>query len=183
VTAPMIALLDNDPSFLSLMHDVLTDEGYRTLRWCAGECEDAHALLRRAQPQLIILDLALKQRDDGWNCLTRLWEDRETTRIPAIIVSGRSEDMPMQTDILRAMHCQVMRKPFRLHDLRDLHDLHDLLIAVERAIGRSPTKCARGEGIYPAPSGDACALDVSANPARAMQGSHFLPNPTVIMPN
>ncbi len=183
MTAPMIALLDNDPFFLSLMHDVLTDEGYRTLRWCTGECEDVHVLLRRAQPQLIILDLALKQRDDGWECLTRLWEDHETTRIPTIIVSGQPEVLPVAADMLRAMHCQVVRKPFRLHDLRDLHDLHDLLTAVERAIGRLPMKSACDEGVYPPSSGNTCALDVSAGPAYAMQKSHLLPDLTMIVPN
>ncbi len=152
--APMIALLDNDPSFLSLMHDVLTDEGYRTLRWCAGGCEDTHALLRCAQPQLVILDLWLEQRDDGWNCLKRLWGDFETTQIPTIIVSGQPEVLPVTADVLRAMHCEVVRKPFRRHDLRDLCDLHDLLAAIERALGRSPMKCTRSEGAYGMPSDD-----------------------------
>ncbi|MGI8688051.1 MAG: response regulator [Thermomicrobiales bacterium] len=181
--APIIALLDNDPFFLSLMHDVLTDEGYCTLRWCAGGCDDAHALLRRAQPQLVILDLALKQRDDGWEFLKRLWGDFETTQIPTIIVSEQPEALPVTADVLRAMRYQVVRKPFLLHDLRDLRDLHDLLTAVEQMIGRSPTKCARGEGVYPVSSGDACVPDVPAAPAHAMQESQLLPDPTMMMPN
>ncbi|MDQ2786857.1 MAG: response regulator [Chloroflexota bacterium] len=183
MTAPMIALLDNDRSFLSSMHDVLADEGYRTLRWCAGECEDAHALLRYAQPQLIILDRSLQQRDDEWNRLTRLRGDRERAWIPAIILSGQPERAPMKGDVPQATHCQVVRKPFRFHDLRDLRDLDNLLAAVERAIGRSPAKYARGEGMYPTRSDDVCVLDLSADPAHAMQGSHLSLNATVIVPN
>ncbi|GEM_PF-1525907 len=164
----MIALLDNDPSFLSLMHDVLTDEGYRTLLWHPEKGSDVHALLRRAQPHLVILDLLLKQRDSGWDLLKRLWADFETTQIPAIIVAGEPEVLPVKVEVLRAMHCQVVRKPFRLHDLRDLHDLHDLLAAIEHVLGLSPVKCERHEGTYAA-SGDLFVLDAADDSADAVQ--------------
>ncbi|MHB8644315.1 MAG: response regulator [Thermomicrobiales bacterium] len=165
MTAPMIALLDNDPSFLSLMHDVLTDEGYRTLLWHPEEGSDAHALLRRVQPHLVVLDLWLKRRDDGWDFLKRLWADFDTTQIPAIIVAGQPDVLPAKVDVLRAMRCQVVRKPFHLHDLRDLHDLHDLLAAIERVLGLSPVKCRRGEGAYAVASGDPFVMDGSDDPA------------------
>ena len=38
MTAPVIAVLDNDPAILSLMHDLLTEEGYRTLRFPPEGC-------------------------------------------------------------------------------------------------------------------------------------------------
>jgi len=103
MTAPVIAVLDNDPSFLSLMHDLLTDEGYRTLRWHASEWARAHALLRRLQPHLVILDLWMEERDDGWAFLKRLWGDVETTHIPALIVTGEPELLPVQADVLHAL--------------------------------------------------------------------------------
>lgn len=155
MTAPMIALLDNNPSFLSLMRDVLVEEGYRALLWHPDDGGDPHALLRYAQPHLVMLDLCLERRDDGWNLLKRLWGDSETTQIPAVVLSGRPEMLSVRMGMLRAMHCQVVRKPFRLHDLRDLCDLHDLLAAIERALGSSPLKCARGEGAYTVPLGEA----------------------------
>jgi len=179
----MIALLDNDPSFLSVMHDVLTDEGYRTLLWHPEEGSDAYALLRRAQPHLVVLDLWLKRRDDGWDFLRRLWGDFETTQIPAVILSGQPEDLPVKANLLRAMHCQVVRKPFRLHDLHDLRDLHDLLAAIERVLGRSPVKCARGEGAYVAPSGVPFVVDRPVDLADAGQGSQSSPCPDMISPN
>jgi CheY-like chemotaxis protein len=155
MAAPTIALLDNDPSFLSLMHDVLTDEGYRTLRWCATEGSDAHAMLRCAQPHLIILNLRLIRRDDGWDFLKRVWGDLETTHIPTILLVRQLNVLPVKADVLRAMHCQVVRKPFHRHDLRDLRDLHDLLAAIEGFLGCSPVKCAHGEGVYATLSGAA----------------------------
>lgn len=135
MTAPMIAVLDNDPSFLSLMHDLLTDEGYRTLRWRASEGARAHALLKRLQPHLVILDLWLAERDEGWTFLKRLWGDVETTHIPAIIVTGEPNLLPVRVDVLGAMHCQLVRKPF---------DLKDLLDAIAKVLGPSPVQWDRG---------------------------------------
>lgn len=117
MTAPVIAVLDNDPSFLSLMHDLLTDEGYCTLRCRPDDVLSAHALVKRARPALVILDLWLAERDDGWAFLTHLWGDRETTYIPALIVTGEPVLLPEHATALRAKHCPVVQKPCDLQDL------------------------------------------------------------------
>lgn len=117
MTAPVIAILDPDPSFLSLMHDLLAGAGYRTLLWQVQQKADAHVLLRHAQPDLIILDLWREEHDDGWEFLKRLWGDAETTRIPAIIVSEVPEYLPVRADVLRALHCEIVRRPFNQRDL------------------------------------------------------------------
>jgi len=158
MTAPVIAVLDNDPSFLSLMHDLLTDEGYRTLRWHASEWARAHALLRRLQPQLVILDLWMEERGDGWTFLKRLWGDAETTHIPAVIVTGEPESLPVQADVLHALHCQVLRKPF---------DLQDLLAAIAAVLGPSPMQWNRGLRPHAIPSADPSVADLSRHPLAA----------------
>lgn len=104
MTAPVIAVLDNDPFFLSLMHDLLTDEGYTPLLWHASEWARAHALLRRLRPHLVILDLWMEGRDDGWAFLKRLWGDAKTTHIPTVIVTGEPQSLPVQADVLHALH-------------------------------------------------------------------------------
>lgn len=163
MTAPMIALFDSNPFFLSLMHDVLTDEGYGTLLWHPDDGGDPLALLRRAQPHLVIVDRSLERRDGGWDLLKRLWGDFETTQIPAVILTGQWESLPVRANVLRAMHCQVVRKPFLRHDLRDLCDLHDLLAAIEQVLGSSPLKCIRGEGAYTASLGDPMVMELSGD--------------------
>jgi DNA-binding response OmpR family regulator len=129
MTAPVIALLDNDPALLSLLHELLTDEGYGTLRCGTDDLLSAHALVRRACPVLVILDLWLQERDDGWAFLKRLWGDLETTHIPVVIVTGEPDVLPVRADLLRAMHCAVVKKPF---------DLQDLLDAIAAVLGPSP---------------------------------------------
>ncbi len=134
-TAPVIAVLDNDPSFLSLMHELLSEEGYVPLLWDASAQPDPHALLRQMQPALVILDLWIERRDDGWALLKRLWADVETMHIPAVIVTGEPVVLPVRTELLRAMHCAVVRKP---------NDLQDLLTAIATVLDSSPVRGKRG---------------------------------------
>ena len=49
MTAPTIATLDNDPSFLAVMHDLLAAAGHRTLRCRPRDVTNAHAVVRRAR--------------------------------------------------------------------------------------------------------------------------------------
>jgi CheY-like chemotaxis protein len=136
MTAPMIALLDNDPPFLSAMHDLLTGEGYRTLRCRPDDVLEAHALVRRFQPALVILD-RWWQGDDGWDFLKHLWADPRTTHIRVVLTAG--EEAPsssLHSEILRAMRCRLLRTPM---------DRDGLLRAVEAvlgppSIGRAPDR-------------------------------------------
>ncbi len=149
MTAPAIAVLDNDLSFLSSMHDLLTGEGYRALLWHTQAERDLHTLLRRAQPALVILDLWIEKRDDGWEFLKGVWGDVETTHIPAVIVSGKQALPPVRVDVLRAMHCPVVRTPF---------DLPDVLVAIAQVLGPSPVRWDRGMRTCASASADGCTM-------------------------
>lgn len=143
MTAPIIALLDSDPAFLTAMHDLLTGEGYRPLRWCACAGVELLPLLRDARPDLVIVDLDLGgERRGGWEVLMRLWGDCETTDIPAIVLTGAAAMPPVRGSVLRAMRCRGVPRPFAHGDLRDLRDLCELLAAIEDALRPSPARRA-----------------------------------------
>ncbi len=118
MTAPCIALLGNDSSSLSSMRDLLIAEGYRTLRCRPQEVTDAHAVVKRAQADLVILDLWTVPRQDGWAFLRRLWTDIDTTHLPAIVVAGETDIVPIAADLLRTMRCRVLRRPLDARALR-----------------------------------------------------------------
>ncbi|MDQ2784269.1 MAG: response regulator [Chloroflexota bacterium] len=126
MTAPRIALLDNDPAALSLMHELLTNAGYRTLRCRPNDVISAHALVKHAPPALVILDLWVATHDGGWAFLQHLWSDRDTAQIPALIVTGEPVLLPMHAATLHAKRCSVVRKPF---------DRQDLLTAIATILG------------------------------------------------
>lgn len=140
---PRIILLGNDSSSLSTMHNLLVDAGYRTLRCRPRDVTDAHAVVKIAQADLVILDLWMAKREDGWAFLARLCADLKTAHIPAIIASGKPEMLPGQADLLGAMQCHVMVKPF---------DTEELLRTVERMLGPSPVTLARGHDRHVVPA-------------------------------
>lgn len=142
MTAPRIVLLGNDDAPLSAMHALLTAEGYRTLRCRPRDVTDAHAVVKRTQADLVILDLWLAKRADGWAFLRRMCADLGTMHIPAIIASGQPEMLPGQDALLRTMACQVMARPF---------DSQELLRAIETVLGPSPVRSNRGPPVH-APS-------------------------------
>lgn len=133
MTAPRIVILGNDFSTLSTMRDLLSEEGYRTLRCRPQDVTDAHAVVKRAQADLVILDLWMARREDGWAFLRRMCADLETMHIPAIIASGRPEMPPGATELLRTMACHVMVTPFHIRELLD---------AITAALGPSPVRAA-----------------------------------------
>ncbi len=148
MTAPIIALLDNDPAFLTVMHDLLTDEGYRTLRWHACEGADPLTLVREARPDLVIVDLDLGgERRGGWGVLMRLRGDLATTDLPAIVVAREPTPLRVPEGVLRAIRCRVVRKPFSHRDLRDLRDLIALLATIEDVLSPSLARRAHGDDV------------------------------------
>ena len=129
MTTPRIVLLGNDDAPLTAMHTLLTDAGYRTLRCRPRDVTDAHAVVKRAEANLVILDLWLAKREDGWAFLARMCADLATAQISAIIASGQRETLPKQAEMLRTLQSHVLVKPF---------DAQELLRAIEAALGPSP---------------------------------------------
>ena len=124
--APDIALLDNDPSFLSAMHDLLTTAGYRTLCCRPDDALDAHAVVKRSQPALIILDRWWRRGNAGWEFLKTLWADPQTTHIGVVLIAGEAVAPSLQADLLRATRCQMVCTPV---------DDREVLCAIEAVLG------------------------------------------------
>jgi CheY-like chemotaxis protein len=147
MTAATIALLDNDPAFLTVLHAVLSDEGYRTIRWHACAGDGPPASLCDARPDLVIVELDLGgERRGGWELVKRLRGDPATTDIPAILLADASAALPAQAGVLRAIRCWAVRKPFLHRDLRDLRDLCELLAAIEGALDPARMRRTPGAG-------------------------------------
>lgn len=135
MTTPIIVLLGNDSASLAALHALSATAGYRPLRCRPQEVTDAHAEVKCARADLVILDLWAARGEDGWAFLRRLWADIDTTHIPAIIVTGEADSVPMDGDVLWTLHCQVLRKPL---------DAAALLRTIAAALRPSPALHARG---------------------------------------
>jgi DNA-binding response OmpR family regulator len=82
---PLITILDDEPAIRTMLSEALEDAGYDTLTFArAAEFE---AALRRATPDVCLVDLSLPDRD-GLSLVHRLALEQGAT---VIIISGRAQ--------------------------------------------------------------------------------------------
>jgi DNA-binding response OmpR family regulator len=90
VQVTKILIVDDDPEIRDLLAEELHDLGHESL--CAADATQALSLVRREQPDLVLLDLRLPG-EDGFSVLVRLQRIAEVAHVPVIVFSGmRSSD-------------------------------------------------------------------------------------------
>ncbi len=123
---PMIAVVDDDAAMRQLLETVLGEADCAVQCWPSGIA--AFDYLVRHPPALIILDLALgNDPEAGWEILTLLRAERQTARIPVILLSANGEFLRRRAHILGIKkHATALAKPF---------EVDALLTQVEQALG------------------------------------------------
>ena len=87
--AQRILVVDDDREIVRLLRAYLEQSGYEALVAYNGEM--ALHILRREQPDLLILDLMLPQRD-GWSVMQAVRSDPTLQATPIIMLTARVED-------------------------------------------------------------------------------------------
>lgn len=126
--APRIAIIDDEETLVSLIADVLTDEGYAVEPWYA--CAGAEAFVAHAQPALVILDLVLGTRAEGLGLAEALRANAATATVPLLICTADTALLREQAANIARLRAAVLEKPF---------DLEDLIASVRRLAGPPAT--------------------------------------------
>lgn len=103
-----VLLVDNIPSNLNLLSDILSQEGLGII--LATDGKDAIIAAHREIPDLILLDIAMPDLD-GYDVCEKLKNDDLTREIPVIFLTARNEE----EDILRGFDVgavDYIMKPF-----------------------------------------------------------------------
>ncbi|SNS69306.1 response regulator transcription factor [Antarctobacter heliothermus] len=85
MTAPLVTILDDEPAIREMLAEALAEAGFRTLSF--GRATEFEAALRRATPDVCLVDLGLPDRD-GLTLVHRLALEQGAT---VIIISGRAQ--------------------------------------------------------------------------------------------
>lgn len=101
---PLAVVIDDEPSAAKLLERMASQAGYATL--CAPDGERGLALIRRHNPALILLDLALP-KVSGLDVLEELRDDPQLASTPVVIVSV-SDD---RKTTIEAGACEHLIKP------------------------------------------------------------------------
>ena len=124
---PRIAVVDNEPTFLRLAQNILTDAGYEVLILNGGA--SAFEMIRRVQPQLLIVDTWLESREEGWDLLQLMRLSPETASIPIVVLSSDDKKLVKERFATTESGSDVtlLFKPFYSDQL-----LHAITRALER---------------------------------------------------
>ncbi len=108
-----VLVVDDNPTNLKLVSDVLAFDGYRIMK--AGDAEEAQELIKTSPPDLILMDIALPGMD-GLTLTRKLKADARTRDI--IVVALTAFAMKGDDEKARAAGCDgYITKPVNTRTL------------------------------------------------------------------
>ena len=112
MTAPLILIVEDDPSVRGLLETLLTSEGYEVRTASDGVGGLGQASARR--PALVLLDVMMPDLD-GLRVLDEMAADPALADIPVFVVTGEVDILPTLRERLGAD--SVFGKPFSVAEL------------------------------------------------------------------
>ncbi len=109
MTAPVIAMVEDEPAVLLHIDHLLDAAGYGPC-WCM-QGADALPLIRRLQPDLVILALPLAPPRAGDTVTEQLARDSQTSRIPLIIYAADLSARSAQARVLQYRGYVLLSSP------------------------------------------------------------------------
>jgi CheY-like chemotaxis protein len=108
-------VLNDEAIFLDVMHDLLTDDGFRVT--LVRESRKAYEMVRAEQPDLLVLDIRMGVELTGFELISLLTIDPVTHAIPLIVASADSQALREHEAQLTNQGIGILYKPFDLEDL------------------------------------------------------------------
>jgi DNA-binding response OmpR family regulator len=124
VKRPMIAVVNQDTIFLSLMEELLSEEGYHT--YIEKEGDKAYLSVKKYKPDLVVLDIRINDPEAGFKVIDLIRLDPDTVHIPIIVCSTATQLIRENEARLRENNCDIVMKPFHIEEL---------LMSIETVIG------------------------------------------------
>jgi DNA-binding response OmpR family regulator len=125
-----IMVVDDQPTNLKLLEDILRDQGYAIRSFPRGRMALASAA--QSPPDLILLDINMPEMN-GFEVCERLKSDRRLSRIPVIFLSALNE----VEDKVKALRCggvDYITKPFQVAEVQARVETHLELHRLRRAL-------------------------------------------------
>jgi CheY-like chemotaxis protein len=111
---PMIAIVENDPSFRGSLTQRFMAEGYRVVTWSRDV--GAYAMVRREMPDIVLLDLWLDRPEAGEVVLALLRADPRTRDIPVVVCAAHNRFLGAPAPEPRQLGCRTGGASPRMSD-------------------------------------------------------------------
>jgi two-component system, OmpR family, response regulator VicR len=122
-----ILVIEDEPDILELYRLLLEAEGYKV--YTKDTTYTDLTEVKRIQPHLIILDLLIGLRQDGWRFFDMVRQTASTASIPFILCTAAEHELKGKVDALEAPFVDIVFKPF---------DVDDFLQVVKRMLALAP---------------------------------------------
>lgn len=86
-----ILTIDDDPSFVEAITTLLEAKDYQVIS--ADNGEDGFKLAKSEKPDLILLDVMMTHKTEGFDVSRNLRSDKDTKDIPIIMITGIRREM------------------------------------------------------------------------------------------
>lgn len=110
-----VMVVDDEPSILMLVSELLETEGYRVTA-CA-DLDAARLTVAQDTPDVILLDYILRGVPTGPVWRVELRGNPRTSRIPVVVCTAAGPIIAAHRSELEAQHVRVLEKPFSLDAL------------------------------------------------------------------
>ena len=107
--APLVLVLEDEPSLQELMARLLRVHGYDSRH--GRTLDEAMAAAERDPIDAFILDIGLRGADSGLTMLRWLRSQPQYAATPVTMVTGQRVLSPEQQELLRSHHAHVIHKP------------------------------------------------------------------------
>lgn len=114
----VVAVIENDPIILEGLTDMLSEWGCEPIAGVTPHKVQAMLQALQTRPQLILSDLHLGLRTDGFDAVALLRDGASAAQLPAIILTG--DLSPTHQERARRLHVRLEHKPLRPARLREV---------------------------------------------------------------
>ena len=94
-----IVIIDDNPDYLFTMETFLSRNGFTVVT--ADDGEKGLELIRKENPDLVLLDVMMKSLYSGFEVCRQMKNDPKTRDIPIIGISGMKDELGVQFDLNR----------------------------------------------------------------------------------
>ncbi|MEN3015398.1 MAG: response regulator [bacterium] len=116
-----ILIIDDEENIVDLLSNILAHSGFKSIGALDGPTGIQKA--KTEKPHIIILDIMMPEMD-GFEVLKRLKEDPETSEIPVIMLTAKTEDSAVIESWRKGAEFYIP-KPFEIEEL--LHVINLIL--------------------------------------------------------
>ena len=113
-----VTVVNDNPEFLDLVHDILEDDRYETIT-IDGDRPDALDAIRASRPDLLMIDLRMGSDGlHGWDIAQQVRADSAFDGLPVLICSADVQALnELEADLEGDSHVGRLIKPFSIDEL------------------------------------------------------------------